>query len=49
MTGITRVEVIGPDGRLFSHYFDKEVEARAMIQDSGRTLKVFLDNVEEEV
>ena len=46
---ITRVEVIGPDGRLFSHYFEEEVEARAVIHDSGRTLKIFLDNVEEEV
>lgn len=46
---ITRVEVIGPDGKLFSHYFEEEVEARAVLQDDIKTLKVILDTMEEEV
>lgn len=46
---INRVEVIGPDGREYVAYFSPGVEARAVLQDDNKTLKVFLDNVEEEV
>lgn len=43
---ITRVEIIGPDGREFSRWYDYGLEARACLQDEGRTLKLFLDKIE---
>lgn len=49
MSTVTRVEVIDPEGRVFTKYYDVGMEARAVLQDDNRTLKVFLDIVEEEV
>lgn len=37
---ISRIEIIGPGGRLFVGYFEVGVETS--IQDEGRTLKVFV-------
>lgn len=49
MSNFTRVEVIDPEGRVFTKYYDEGVEARAVLQDDNKTLKIFLDNVVEEV
>lgn len=46
MSGVTRVEVIGPEGREFVAYYSDPVEARAVIQNQGSTLKIFLDRAE---
>lgn len=47
MSGVTRVEVIGPEGRMFSQYFDEPMEVRAAIQDDGRTVKIFVDKASD--
>lgn len=46
MNNITRVEVISQEGREFVAYYSDPVEARAVLQDGGSTLKIFLDKVE---
>ena len=46
MSKFTRVEVIDPEGRVFTRYYDEPMEARAAIQDSGATLKLFIDKVD---
>lgn len=47
MSGVTRVEVIGPEGRMFSQYFDEPMEVRAALQDSGETVKIFVDKASD--
>ena len=47
MSKFTRVEVIDPEGRVFTRYYDEPMEARAAIQDSGATLKIFVDKAED--
>lgn len=47
MTDITRVEVISEEGREFVMYLNDPVEARAVLQDDGATLKIFLDKVSD--
>ena len=41
---ISRVEVIGPDGREYVRYFESEEWMNYMIQDEGRTLKIFIED-----
>lgn len=48
MSNVTRVEVIDPEGRVFSRYYDEPMEARAAVQDSGMTLKLFLDKADSD-
>lgn len=44
LVGVTRVEVIDQTGRAYTKYFDrKEAIAQLNFQDSGRTLKIFID------
>ena len=43
---ITRVEVIGKGGRVFTEYNAHSIDIS--FQDEGRTLKVFLNYKEEE-
>lgn len=43
LPSVTRVEVIGKNGRLFVGYFEEGAEAH--MQDGGRTLKVFVGDV----
>lgn len=40
-TKITRIEVIGLDGRMFSHKLDQSSYYKLSLQDDGRTLKLF--------
>ena len=40
---ISRVEVIGPDGREYVRYFKEDEWMHYMIQDDGRTLKIFIE------
>lgn len=47
MTDITRVEVISEEGREFVMYLNDPIQARAAIQDDGKTLKIFLDKVSD--
>ena len=39
---ISRVEVIGPDGREYVRYFKEDESMYHMIQDEGRTLKIVI-------
>ena len=41
---VSRVEVIGPDGREYVRYFEVEECMNYMIQDEGRTLKIFIED-----
>ena len=41
---ISRVEVIGPDGREYVRYFEPEECMNYIIQDEGRTLKIFIED-----
>lgn len=41
---INRLEVIGPDGREYVRYFEPEEWMHFMIQDEGRTLKIFIED-----
>ena len=41
---ISRVEVIGPDGREYVRYFEEDEWMHVMIQDEGRTLKIFIED-----
>ena len=44
LINISRVEVIGPDGREYVRYFEPEEWMHYMIQDEGRTLKIFIED-----
>ena len=44
LINISRVEVIGPDGREYVRYFEPEEWVHYMIQDEGRTLKIFIED-----
>jgi len=39
---INRIEVIGPEGRMYVKYLDKECKVEVNYQDGGKTLKLFL-------
>ena len=41
---VSRVEVIGPDGREYVRYFEEGEFMRFSIQDEGRTLKIFIED-----
>lgn len=41
---VSRVEVIGPDGREYVRYFEEDEFMHFMIQDEGRTLKLFIED-----
>lgn len=41
---VTRVEVIGPDGREYVRYFEPEEWMHYMLQDDERTLKIFIED-----
>ena len=41
---VTRLEVIGPNGRDFVRYLKDDEEFNYSVQDDGRTLKIFIDN-----
>lgn len=41
---ISRVEVIGPEGREYVRYFKEDEWMHYMIQDEGRTLKIFIED-----
>lgn len=47
MSGVSRVEVIGPEGRMFSQYFDEPMYVSAALQDDGRTVKIFVDKASD--
>ena len=41
---ITRIEVIGPEGREYVRYFKEDEHMHYMLQDDNRTLKIFIEN-----
>ena len=41
---VSRVEVIGPDGREYVRYFEPEEWMHVMLQDDDRTLKIFIED-----
>ena len=43
---VSRVEVIGPDGREYVRYFKDNESMHYMLQDDNRTLKIFIDKVQ---
>lgn len=47
MSNFTRVEVIDPEGRVFSRYYDEPMSVSAAIHDDGRTVKIFVDRAED--
>lgn len=47
MSNFTRVEVIDPEGRVLSRYYDEPMSVSAAIQDDGRTVKIFVDRAED--
>ena len=44
---ISRVEVIGQDGREYVRYFKEDESMYYMIQDDGRTLKIVIEKENE--
>ena len=42
--GVNRLEVIGPQGREYVRYFKDDEYMKYMIQDEGRTLKIFIED-----
>lgn len=44
---INRIEVIGFEGREFVRYLKEDERLFAMLQDNNRTMKIFIDKVEE--
>lgn len=40
---VSRVEVIGPDGREYVRYFEVEERMHYVLQDDNRTLKIFIE------
>lgn len=47
MSKFTRVEVIDPEGRVFTRYYDEPMSVSAAIQDDGRTVKILVDKAED--
>lgn len=47
MSKFTRVEVIDPEGLVFTRYYDEPMSVSAAIQDDGRTVKIFVDKAED--
>ncbi len=47
MSNFTRVEVIDPEGRVFTRYYDEPMSVSAAIQDDGRTVKILVDKTED--
>jgi hypothetical protein len=41
---ISRVEVIGPDGREYVRYFKEGEKMQYSLQDDNRTLKIFIED-----
>ena len=41
---VTRLEVIGPEGREYVRYFEDEEFMHYMLQDEDRTLKIFIED-----
>ena len=41
---VNRLEVIGPQGREYVRYFKDDEYMKYMIQDEGRTLKIFIED-----
>jgi len=42
-SSVSRVEVIGPEGREYVRYFEDEEFMYTDLQDDGRTLKIFIE------
>lgn len=40
---VSRVEVIGPEGREYVRYFKEDEYMHYMLQDDERTLKIFIE------
>jgi len=40
---VSRVEVIGPEGREYVRYFKNDEWMHHMLQDNDRTLKIFIE------
>ena len=47
MSNFTRVEVIDPEGRVFTRYYDEPMSVSAAVQDDGRTVKILVDKAED--
>lgn len=47
MSNVTRVEVIDPEGRVFSRYYDEPMSVSAAVQNDGKTVKIFVDRAED--
>lgn len=47
MSNFTRVEVIDPEGRVFSKYYDEPMSVSAAIHDDGKTVKILVDRSED--
>ena len=41
---VTRLEIIGPDGREYVRYFESDEWMHYMLQDDERTLKIFIED-----
>ena len=41
---VSRVEVIGPEGREYVRYFKEDEYMHYMLQDDDRTLKIFIED-----
>lgn len=44
---ITRIEVIGPDGREYVRYLKEDEHPYYMLQDDGHTLKMVIEKTNE--
>jgi len=44
MSQVSRLEVIGPEGREYVRYFKDEEFMHYMLQDDNRTLKIFIED-----
>lgn len=42
-SNVSRVEVIGPEGREYVRYFEEDEWMHYMLQDDDRTLKIFIE------
>lgn len=40
---VTRIEIIGPDGREYVRYLEESEWSHYSLQDEGQTLKVFIE------
>lgn len=40
---VTRIEIIGPDGREYVRYLEEDEWTHYSLQDEGQTLKVFIE------